>query len=142
FVVVLFVAAAVAAQPKRAFTIEDLYRVKGLGDLSLSPDRRMLLFTVTTSDLPRAKRSTKIWTMDPDGANARPLTQGDADSSPRFSPDGKQIAFVRDSNLFLLPLGGGEPKQLTHISSGVSDPLWSPNGKWIAFSTDVYPECN
>ncbi|HUJ13754.1 MAG TPA: DPP IV N-terminal domain-containing protein, partial [Thermoanaerobaculia bacterium] len=146
-VVVAFIAATtVFAQQKRAFTIEDLYRVKGISDLALSPDQRSLAFTVSTTDLPRAKRSTQIWIMNADGSNAHALTQGNADSSPRFSPDGKEIAFIRendgDTNLFLLPLGGGEARQLTHISTGVSDPLWSPDGKWIAFSTDVYPECN
>ncbi len=139
--VLLFAAAAAFAQAKRAFTIEDFYRAKGISELTLSPDGKMLAFTVSASDLPRAKRSTKIWLMDADGQNARAVTNGDGDSSPHFSPDGKQIAFVRDSNLYLLPLGGGEARQLTSISTGVSDPLWSPDGKWIAFATDVYPEC-
>src|SRR5438132_938532 len=140
-VALLFVAPAVFAQSKRAFTIEDLYRVKGISDLKLSLDEKTLAFTVTTSDLSHAKRSSKIWLMDSDGQNARAITRGDGDSSPRFSPDGKQLAFLRDSNLYLLPLAGGEAKQLTSISTGVSDPLWSPDGKWIAFATDVYPEC-
>jgi len=146
FFIAVLISTNVIGQPKRAFTIEDLYRVKGVSDLTLSPDGRTLLFTLTVSDLPHAKRTSRIWAMDADGSNARPMTQGDVDSSARFSPDGKQIAFVRtkgsDTNLFLLPLAGGEPRQLTSISSGVSDPRWSPNGKWIAFSTDVYPECN
>src|SRR4051794_4191618 len=137
----LFVAAASFAQSKRAFTIEDLYRVKSVGDLALSPDGRTLAFTVTTSDLPRAKRTSKIWLMSVDGQNAHATTEGSGDSTPRFSPDGRQLAFLRDSNLYLLPLAGGEAKQLTAISTGVSDPLWSPDGKWIAFATDVYPEC-
>jgi dipeptidyl aminopeptidase/acylaminoacyl peptidase len=138
----LFVVATAAfAQSKRAFTIEDLYRVKGVSDLTLSPDGKTLAFTITMSDLPRAKRSSKIWLMDADGQNARAVTHGDGDSNPRFSPDGKQLAFLRDSNLYLLPLAGGEAKQLTAISTGVSDPLWSPDGKWIAFATDLYPEC-
>jgi len=142
FLFATLIATATFAQTKRAFTIEDLYRAKGIPDLVLSPDERTIVYTVSTTDLPRAKRSTQIWTMNADGSNPHALTQGDADSSPRFSPDGKQIAFVRDSNIFLLPLGGGEARQLTHISTGVADPLWSPDGKWIAFSTDVYPECN
>jgi dipeptidyl aminopeptidase/acylaminoacyl peptidase len=138
----LVLAMPLDAQQKRAFTIQDLARVKSISDLNVSPDGRMLAFTITTSDLPRAKRSTSIWVMDADGTNLRQLTMGERDSSPRFAPDGRTLLFLRDSNIHLLPLRGGEAKQLTSISTGVSDPVWSPDGKWIAFASDVYPECN
>jgi dipeptidyl aminopeptidase/acylaminoacyl peptidase len=135
---------------KRAFTIEDLYRVKNLSDVHVSPDGQTIIFVVVTSDLARAKRNSHIWAMDISGQNARQLTTSDkSESSPSFSPDGKQIVFIssRDgsANLYLMKStggAGGEWRRLTNISTGVSDPLWSPDGKWIAFSSDVYPECN
>ena len=130
----------------RAFTIGDLYRIKSVSDVHLSPDAKSVAYVVGVSDLPRAKRVSHIWLMDADGGNAREVTHGSkSESSPRFSPDGKWLSFVssRDGapNLYLMPLSGGEAKRLTSIATGVSDPLWSPDGKWIAFSSDVYPEC-
>src|SRR6185295_15853114 len=134
---------------KRAFTIEDLYRVKNISDLHVSPDGQTIIYVVTTSDLARAKRNSHIWRMNADGSSPRQLTTSDSsESSPSFSPDGKQISFVnsKDNNLYLIPAnigsGGGDWRKLTNISTGAYDPLWSPDGKWIAFSSDVYPECN
>src|SRR5215510_3130391 len=143
--ILLCIAASTHAQ-KRAFTIEDFYRLKSISDVHLSPDGRSVVYAMTSSDLPRAKRSTHIWMMDIDGKNPRHLTTGDkSENSPLFSPDGKWISYVSSkdgsANLYLLPVAGGEAKRLTNISTGVSDPLWSPDGKWIAFSSDVYPEC-
>jgi dipeptidyl aminopeptidase/acylaminoacyl peptidase len=129
---------------KRAFTIEDAYRFQTVADVHVSPDARSVVYVLTVSDLPRAKRLSQVWMMDASGQNARQLTRGDeSSSSPLFSPDGKWVSFIsaKDSNLYLVPVAGGEAKKLTNISTGVSDPLWSPDSKWLAFSTDVYPEC-
>jgi dipeptidyl aminopeptidase/acylaminoacyl peptidase len=144
--VVLFSVAAPAHAQKRAFTIEDFYRVRSVGDVQVSADGAWAAYTVTTNDLPHGKRATQVWLMEIGPARTRQLTQGDAgSSSPIFSPDGRSLAFVSgrdgEANLFVLALDGGEAKALTHLSAGVSDPIWSPDGKWIAFASDVYPEC-
>jgi dipeptidyl aminopeptidase/acylaminoacyl peptidase len=144
-IVILMIPLSAHAQ-KRAFTIEDLYRIKSISDVHVSPEGRSVIYAVTTSDLPRAKRATHIWMMNIDGGNPRQLTSGEkGESSPVFSPDGKWISYISSKDggpqLYLMPTGGGEAKKLTNISTGVSDPHWSPDSKWIAFSSDVYPEC-
>ncbi len=129
---------------KRPFTIEDLYRIKSISDVHISPDGKSIIYVVATPDLPRATRTSHIWMMDIDGRNARQITTGETSSaSPTFSPDGRWIAFIsaKDNNLYVMPAGGGEARKVTNVSTGVADPLWSPDSKWIAFSTDVYPEC-
>ncbi|HST19973.1 MAG TPA: S9 family peptidase [Blastocatellia bacterium] len=129
---------------KRPFTIEDLYRIKSISDVHISPDGKSVIYAVATPDLPREKRTTQVWMMDIDGRNARQITTGETSSaSPTFSPDGRWIAFIsaKDSNLYVMPASGGAARKVTNVSTGVADPLWSPDSKWIAFSTDVYPEC-
>lgn len=146
-IILLVLPFGAARAQKRAFSIEDLYRIKSISDVHLSPDGKTVVYAVSTSDLSRAKRTTQIWLMDADGRNARQITTGDKSSSaPVFSPDGRWIAFIsaRDGepNLYVMSATGGEARRVTKISTGVSDPVWSPDGRWVAFSTDVYPECN
>ncbi len=143
--IVLSLSSAAVAQ-KRAFTLEDVFRGRTVGEVQVSPDGARAAYTVATNDLSRAKRTTQIWLVELASGQTRALTSGTAtDHSPRFSPDGKSLAFVStrdgDANIYLIALDGGESRPVTHISTGVSDPVWSPDGKWIAFSTDVYPEC-
>jgi dipeptidyl aminopeptidase/acylaminoacyl peptidase len=145
-VIACLVFSAYANAQKRAFTIEDLYRVKSISDVHVSPDGKSIAYVITESDLPRAKRGSHIWLMDIDGSNPRQLTNSPkGESSPRFSPDGKSLLFISsrdgDSSLYLIPLGGGEARRLTNISTSIADPVWSPDSKSIAFSSDVYPEC-
>jgi dipeptidyl aminopeptidase/acylaminoacyl peptidase len=131
---------------RRGFTLEDLYRVKSVSDVRISPDGNTLIYTLGVADLPQAERVSHVWMIGIDGSNNRQLTQSEkGENTPRFSPDGKWISFIssRDGspNLYLMPRSGGEARPLTKISTGVSDPLWSPDSQSIAFSTDVYPEC-
>ena len=144
--IILALVPTAALAQKRAFTIEDIYRMRSISDIHVSPDGRSVIYALTTSDLARAKRVSHIWTMGVDGQGARQLTNGEkGESSPVLSPDGKWILFVSSKDggpqLYVMPVTGGEAKKITKISTGVSDPLWSPDGKWIAFSSDVYPEC-
>src|SRR6185295_13507360 len=138
---------AAEAADKRAFTVADLYRLKGVEEPALSPDGRTVVYKVTTSDLKEMKRSSQLWRVDADGAHARPLTQTDkVDSSPRFSADGRTLVFLSTRNgaaqVFTLPMeGGGEAQQKTDFPGGVGGPLPSPDGRWLAFTADVYPEC-
>ena len=138
--------ATTAQAQKRAFTIEDLYKIKGISGIQISPDGRSIVYAITTSDLARAKRATHIWIAGVDGKNPRQLTfDPKGENTPQFSPDGKWISFISSRsgapNLYLMPTAGGEATRLTNVSTGVSDPLWSPDGRYIAISSDVYPEC-
>jgi tricorn protease-like protein len=67
---------------------------------------------------------------------------GFANYFPRFSPDGKKIAFVTGRQIWTMDSDGDDKDQVTRISTGAAAPVWSPDGKWIAFTSDVHPDCN
>ncbi|HEY6552580.1 MAG TPA: S9 family peptidase, partial [Vicinamibacteria bacterium] len=132
--------------PKRAFTVADLYRLKGVDEPALAPDGKTVVYKLTTSDLATVKRWSQLWRIDVAGGNARALTHTDkADSAPLFSPDGRTLAFLStrtgSSQVFFLPMGGGEALQKTDFPGGVAGPVFSTDGRWLAFAADVYPEC-
>jgi len=93
---------------KRAFTVADLYAVKGVATPAIAPDGRSVVFAVTSTDLPAIRRQTNLWRVDALGAGARALTLSDkSDTSPAFSPDGSVLAFLStragDPQVFFLP---------------------------------------
>lgn len=134
------------AQLKRAFTIEDLYRVKSVEDPQFSPDGREIAFVVSTSDLKAGTTNSDIFLIDSDGQNLRQLTNSPAvDNHPRWSRDGKTMYFVSarqgGNQLWALPLDGGEPRQLTTFSFGTANPVVTPDGRKVVFSAKVFPNC-
>ncbi len=140
-------APAAAAPGKRAFTIEDLYRVKVPSALSLAPDGQTLLYALSTKNFGKGKDNRDLYRVPAAGGEAHRLTftEDGSETSPVWSPDGKQIAFVakrgEQQGLWLMPTDGGEARKLVEVSTGVSDLLWSPDGRHIAFTSEVYPAC-
>ncbi len=139
--------AAPRAEAKRAFAIPDQFRIVKVAGPEMSPDGQWLAYVSTYFDLENNKRWSHIWLVDKNGHHRRQLTQTEAmNSSPRWSPSGKQIAYLsgKDKNppqLFLMSLAGGEPKKLSNFPKGVANPVWSPDGTVIAITAQVYPEC-
>jgi Tol biopolymer transport system component len=123
---------------KRDFVPEDLWLLRMVSDPQVSPDGSRVAFVVATPDKKTDKPATTIWVAPADGsAKARQFTSGPEDSSPRWSPDGRWLAFVADRGhgpqLHLVALDGGEAVAMTEMPHGVSQPVWSPVGTELAF---------
>src|SRR5438874_5378047 len=128
-------------------TPEDLYEFRFLTDAQISPDGDRIAFAVKTANEERDGYRGAIWLAPFDGSRqALQITAGTAhDSMPRWSPDGRRLAFTSDRgetpkgrkrpprNVFVLDLDGGEARQLTRFADDCSDLTWSPDGRTLAF---------
>jgi len=145
--ILLLVAATTFARP---ITEKDIFGFVWIGDPQIAPDGSRVVFTRVTVNAKKDGYDTALWTTGSRGDEApRRLTNGPHDSSPRWSPDGKQIAFLRASEkngkpqppqLYFLSLGGGEPQAVTSLAKGVSSIVWSPRGDAIALTTETTAE--
>jgi dipeptidyl aminopeptidase/acylaminoacyl peptidase len=142
----IFIAAAVDA---RVITEKDLFRFQWIADPQLSPDASQIAFVKVTVDEKKDRYDTSIWSVSARGGSPRQMTTGTGDTSPRWSTDGKSLAFLRTvekdgkpqpSQIFILPLDGGEPRAVTSLSRAIDSLAWSPSGRTIAFTARTKPE--
>src|SRR6202171_5654849 len=135
---------------KRNITDKDLWDFVWIGDPQISPDGSRVACVRVTVNEKKEGYNTSIWSVPASGGEEpHQLTKGDHDSTPRWSPDGKYLLFVRatekDGNpeppqLSILPMTGGDSFSFTDLPKGASNPVWSPDGKTIAFTSETNAE--
>ena len=106
---------------------QDLYSIQRVSDPQVSPDGRLVAFTVTLTDLEQNETDSDLWLVAIAGGTPKRLTSGPgADHSPRWSPDGKKLAFISDrsgvENLHIIRIDGGEAHQLTKSETDLGHP--------------------
>jgi dipeptidyl aminopeptidase/acylaminoacyl peptidase len=154
---VLSIAAAPLARPAdghRGMLPEDYFATVAVSDPQLSPDGKRVAYTVTIVEVAKNRRQSAIWMALADGSRAPwPFTGGAASaSSPRWSPDGRFLAFLSSrptgdestsdaprAQVHLLPMDGGEARRVTSLKNGVSAYVWSPDGTRLALLSRTGP---
>ena len=144
------VASLPRAAERRPITEKDLFTFVWIADPQISPAGSHVAFVRVTVDEKADQYDTSIWLVRTEGGEApRRITGGTRDHSPRWSPDGTRLAFVRSAEkdgrvqppqIYVMAMTGGEGRAVTELPRGAANPAWSPDGKAIAFTSQTFPE--
>ncbi len=137
------------ADDRRVLGVDDLFTIEEVSDPQISPEGDQIVYTISRLDLASDKGQADLVMTSWDGARTVQLTHSPGvESQPRFSPDGRWIAFLsaRDDEdeadqVWLLDRAGGEADRVTDLRGGVSDFVWSPDGRSLALVV-LDPESN
>jgi dipeptidyl aminopeptidase/acylaminoacyl peptidase len=138
---------------KKRITVEDLWKLDRPAQPTLSPDGAQACVSVTSYDMKENVGRSSLWLYSAFGGEPRRLTSsGDKDAEPRWSPDGRWIAFVakrpgvgaekgdEEAQVYLIAPDGGEARRLTEFPTGAFAIKWFPDSRRIAFLSWTWPE--
>ncbi len=140
----VFLCGAVFSQTKsHPCSVHDLLAAERISDLQVSPNGKKILFVRTSTDVEENRSRSDIWVIGSSGKGLRRLTSHpENDSNPRWMPDGKSVLFVSKrsdtSQIWRIPIDGGEAVQLSDLALDVSSLIVSPTGEHIAFAMEVF----
>jgi dipeptidyl aminopeptidase/acylaminoacyl peptidase len=147
FAMALFPAVLLGQTARRKFTVDDYLALRSVRDPQMSPDGQWVAYVVGTTKTKDDKREQRIWMIPAAGGEATVLTaEGVSSSHPRWSPDGKFLAFLSGRNegkaqVWLLNRLGGEAQKLTDTAQDVEDLAWAPEGRRLVLTLqDPTPE--
>jgi dipeptidyl aminopeptidase/acylaminoacyl peptidase len=128
------------------FSIHDMLAMDRISEPQVSPNGKLIVFTLRATDLEADKGRTDIWLIGADDTNLRRLTSHpQGDFNPRWAPDGKSVLFIStrsdSSQVWCIRVDGGEAQQVTDLPLDVGNLLVSPDRMHIAFTMEVFPDC-
>jgi len=138
--------------PKRGISAADFYSLETAGDPHISADGKLVAYTVTGIDRRQNRRVTEIWVASMEEPRAaRAVTDAESSTSPRWSPDGRWLAFLsarhdprtgtlQRAQVYVLSMSGGEARRVTDLKNGASAFQWSPDGRRIVCISKIGPE--
>src|SRR6266566_3282793 len=123
-------------------TFEDFLALKVVSDPQLSPDGKWVAYTVATPSLQDNRNVSRVWVVEVTTGKSRQMTGGPgSDRQPRWSPDGKTLAFISTreagAQVWLLPVAGGDARKVSSLPDGASDPVWLPDGSGLLVVSDI-----
>jgi dipeptidyl aminopeptidase/acylaminoacyl peptidase len=125
---------------KRPLELADLFRLRVVSDAQIAPDGSRVAFVLRQMDEEKDEYVSNIYVVDRSGTISQ-FTAGNKDSAPRWSPDGRYLAFLsgrkEGNQLYLLSTAGGESVAITERKLGAGRPVWSPDSTAIVFTALV-----